>query len=242
MCTCIDGYRFLLFSQRTQPRQDHVPENFNAAARELEVTLWWEYLAWDDWNRIYFHVSHVPHLEILSLAPLPRSKSYVWHQDQVPVTLAWIVSHRLRLLWTSWTRWQSFFSCHGSLKCENSKMRPITFSSEHAEAYNKPWIRKRHPSSVAVGILADLIWFGPNFDTTNSGFVQTWLPFHSPLCQVRISYDGNARLTETARAVSCPPKDGWSSGWLPGSTKSSCNQHLQINSNNPMRVQSTSKY
>lgn len=65
----------------------------------------------------------------------------------------------------------------------------------------------------------DLGWFGPNFDTTNSGFVQTWLPFHSPLCQVRISYDGNARLTETARAVSCPPKDGWSSGWLPGSTK-----------------------
>lgn len=47
-------------------------------------------------------------------------------------------------------------TCHGSLKCENSKMRPITFSYEHAEAYNKPWILKRHPSSVAVGILADL--------------------------------------------------------------------------------------
>lgn len=162
---------------------------------------------------------------------------------------------RIRFLWPLLGLWATgwgcrgphaldavFNTCHGSLKCENSKMRPITFSSAHAEAYNKPWIRKRHPSSVAVGILADLIWFGPNFDTTNSGFVQTWLPFHSPLCQVRISYDGNARLTETARAVSCPPKDGWSSGWLPGSTKSSCNQHLQINSNNPMRVQSTSKY
>lgn len=74
MCTCIDGYRFLLFSQRTQPRQDHVPENFNAAARELEVTLWWDYLAWDDWIRIYFHVPHVPHLEIFITCTLSLLK------------------------------------------------------------------------------------------------------------------------------------------------------------------------
>ncbi len=79
MCACIDEHRFLLFSQPTQPRQDHVPENFNAAARELEVmwcwSWWWDYLAWDDWIRIYFHVAHVPHLEIYHLHPCPAQRA-----------------------------------------------------------------------------------------------------------------------------------------------------------------------
>ena len=222
MCTCINGYRFFVVlatnSAATGPRSWELQCCCTRAGGDVVMGL--SSLRWLNQN-LFSCPTCSTSWDFITCTLTLLFNSYVWHQDQVPVTLAWM-SHRLRLpqseVWKlrNETNNFQFWRCWGFQRAMNSKAPP-----KQQRCGREPRADLDQISILILGL---------------------WLP------QVGISYDGYARLTSTASSFLSAQR--WLvirvtaryEIWWNLARKSSCNQHLQINSNNRIRVQSTSKY